>query len=80
TLYSEDDYVLVRQLQKKVGINNKLMPKYEDHLLLPVLNNNRYVLKNIPGFNISSRLYNTILSSDKLKPSIKSAIQPFESN
>ena len=30
TLYSEGNYILVRQLQKKVSINNKLMPKYED--------------------------------------------------
>jgi len=35
------------------------------------LNNNRYVITDIPGHNITARPYNSILSPDRLKPFVR---------
>lgn len=77
TIYKEGDRVLIRDLQAKAGTSKKLRPNYKGpHEIAKVLNKNRYVVKDIPGFNITQKPYNTILSSDKLKywtkPVIKS--------
>ncbi|KYM86882.1 hypothetical protein ALC53_03805 [Atta colombica] len=64
TLYSKDNYILVQTIIKESWYQQ-------------VLNNNRYIIKNILDFNISSRLYDTILSFDKLKPWVKPTIQFF---
>lgn len=49
-----------------------LKPNYKGpYVIDKVLNNNRYVVKDIPGFNITTRPCNAILSPDKLKPWIK---------
>jgi len=70
-VYKSGDLVLVRNLQSKSGTSNKLKPNYKGpYIISKVLNNNRYVVKDIPGFNITQKPYNTI-SSDKLKSWIK---------
>jgi len=72
SVYKTGDLVLVRNLQSKTGTSNKLKPNYKGpYMISKVLNNNRYVVKDIPGFNITQKPYNTILSSDKLKSWIK---------
>jgi len=74
-LYKEGDLVLVRILQYKPGINQKLLPKYKGpYQIKAVLKKNRFVVTDIPGYNLTSMTYepmNTILSSDKLKPWIR---------
>jgi len=40
-------------------------------MITKILNHNRYVVKDIPGFNQTSKPYNSILSADKLKLWIK---------
>lgn len=71
-MYKAGEYVLVRDLQVKAGESRKLKSNYKGpYVVAKVLGNNRYVVKDIPGFNITSRAYNTILSSDKLKPWVK---------
>ncbi|KYN07953.1 hypothetical protein ALC62_01072 [Cyphomyrmex costatus] len=75
TKYKEGDYVLIRQLQNKPGVNAKFASKYKGpYIIAKVLNNNRFVVKDIPGFNITAKPYDTILSSDKLKPWVKPLI------
>jgi len=55
-MYIEGDYVLVRNLQYKPGENAKLKPKCKDpYVIYKSLGNNRYVVHDIPGFNITSR-------------------------
>jgi len=72
SVYSVGDLVLVRNLQTKVGEGKKLKTNYRGpYVISKILNKNRYVVKDIPGFNITQRPYNTILSTDKLKPWIK---------
>lgn len=72
SMYKQDDYVLIRNMRTKPRENSKLKPNYkEPYFVAKVLGNNRYVIKDIPGYNISLKPLNTILSSDKIKPWIK---------
>jgi len=72
TLYKEGDYVLIRDTILKPEENKKLKSSYKGpYMVVKILNNNRYVIKDIPGFNISSRPYNSVLSTDRMKPWVK---------
>ncbi|KMQ82351.1 hypothetical protein RF55_23266 [Lasius niger] len=72
TIYKEGDYVLVRDTTNKVGVSSKLKPKYKGpYLVAKSLGSNRYVIKDIPGFNVTQKPLDTILSSDKIKPWVK---------
>jgi len=72
TVYKKGDYVLIRDSRLTVGESAKLKPKYKGpYLVEKCLGNNRYVITDIPGFNLTSRPLNTILSSDKIKYWIK---------
>jgi len=68
TVYRKGDYVLIRDSRSTIGESAKLKPKYKGpYLVEKCLGNNRYVITDIPGFNLTSRPLNTILSSDKIK-------------
>lgn len=72
TKYKTGEYVMIRDLQNKSGQNSKFKSNYKGpYLVSKILNNNRYVITDISGFNVSTRLYNAILSSDKIKPWVK---------
>lgn len=72
TKYKEGTFVMIRNTRIKPGENAKLKPNYKGpYLVAKSLGNNRYVIKDIPGYNLTSKPLNTILSSDKLKPWIK---------
>jgi len=70
-LYNNGD-VLIRDTRPTIGKSTKLKPKYKGlYMVERCLGNNRYVVTDIPGFNLISRPLNTILSSDKIKHWIK---------
>lgn len=70
--YKPGDYILIRDTIVKPGEDKKLKPIYKGpYMVSKVLNNNRYVVQDIPGFNITSRPYNSILSTDRIKPWVK---------
>lgn len=72
TLYQVGQYVLIKELQAKPGESRKLKPNYKGpYVITKVLKNKRYVVQDIPGFNVTARAYNSILSADKLKPWVK---------
>jgi len=72
SIYNLGDYVLIRDTFVKPGENKKLKPSYKGpYMIAKKLNNNRYVIQDIPGFNITAKPYNSILSPDRLKPWIK---------
>lgn len=75
SLYKPGDLIMIRDLQKRPGQSAKFKSAYKGpYKISKCLNNNRYVVTDIPGFNESPKPYNTILSSDKLKPWIKPVI------
>ena len=72
SIYNEGDYVMIRDTRAKVGESSNLKPKYRGpYLVAKSLGSNRYVIKDIPGFNQTARPLDTILSSDKLKPWVR---------
>jgi len=72
TKYSPDDFVLIRDTSSKPREDRKLKPAYKGpYQISKVLNKNRYVVQDIPGFPHTQKPYNTILSPDRLKPWIK---------
>lgn len=70
--YKDEDYVLIRDSIIKPGEDKKLKPNYEGpYMVTKALRKNRYVIQNIPGFNITAKPYNSILSPDRIKPWVK---------
>jgi len=70
--YKEGDYVMVRNTRSVPGEGTKIRPHYKGpYMVHKELGNNRYVVRDIPGFNVTSRPLNTILSSDRLKKWIR---------
>ena len=68
TIYKKGDFVVIRDTRVKPGQSGKLKPSYKGPFIVDKeLGYNRYVIKDVPGFNHSTRPLNTILSSDKLK-------------
>jgi hypothetical protein len=66
---------MIRNTTVKPGEEKKFKPSYKGpYQITKELNYNRYVVQDIPGFNISSRAYNAILSPDRLKAWVKPAI------
>ncbi|RLU24144.1 hypothetical protein DMN91_004354 [Ooceraea biroi] len=77
SIYEEGNYLLIRDTRVNPGESFKLKAKYKGpYVIAKCLGNNRYVVKDIPGFNITARPYNSILSSDKLKPWMKEICPP----
>lgn len=69
TKYAEGDYVMIRNTRVKPGKGSKLKAKYVGpYLIKKSSGNNRYVVADIPGFNLTQKPLDTILSCDRLKP------------
>lgn len=69
TTYNIGDFVVIRDLQLKPGQHKKFKANYKGpYVITKVLNNHRYVVQDVPGFNHTAKPYNSILSPDKLKP------------
>jgi len=67
--YEEGDLVYVKMLQYKPGTNQKLAAKFKGpYRIKKVLKKNRFVVTDVPGYNLTQKPLNTILSSDKIKP------------
>lgn len=72
TQYSEGDYILIRDTVVKPGENAKLKPKYKGpYRITKNLGCDHYVIKDIEGFNHTSRPFDSILPANRIKPWIK---------
>ncbi|XP_029167462.1 uncharacterized protein LOC114937960 [Nylanderia fulva] len=72
TKYKKGDYVMIRNDRNKVGVSSKLKPNYKGpYLVAKSLGSNRYVITDVPGFNLKQKPMNTVMSSDRIKPWIK---------
>ncbi|KYM96589.1 hypothetical protein ALC62_12748 [Cyphomyrmex costatus] len=75
SVYKPGDYVLVRDTSNKPEEERKFKTSYKGPylggnstalLVAKALNKNRYVIQDIPGFNVTQKPYNSILSPDRL--------------
>jgi len=72
SIYNKGDFVLIRDSRLKSGTNTKIKQRYKGpYLVKRNLGSNRYVITDIPGFNVVAQPLNTVLSSDRIKPWIK---------
>jgi len=72
SLYKESEYIMIRNSRSVPGEGTKIKTHYKGpYMVYKVLGNNRYVVRDIPGFNVTFRPLNTVLSSDRLKKWIK---------
>lgn len=70
--YKAGEYVRVKDDVVKPGESKKLKSDFKGpYMIHKVLPHNRYVVKDIPGFNITPRSYDSIVSPDRLRPWIK---------
>jgi len=68
TMYNVGDYVMIVNIDTTAGIDKKLIPKYKGpYVVHKVLNTDRYVVTDIPGFQITQIPYQGIISADRMK-------------
>lgn len=65
-LYSEGDYVMVKNFDSTKGISPKLRPKFKGpYVITRALRNNRFVLADIPGFQVTQKKIRGRLGTSK---------------
>ncbi|KYQ53511.1 hypothetical protein ALC60_00037, partial [Trachymyrmex zeteki] len=76
TKYKLGDYVSIRNRGTKAASSGKFKPLFTGpYMISKILDKNRYVITDIPGFNLTAKPYNSVLSPDRIKYWIK-PIQP----
>ena len=67
--YELGDYVLIKNIVSTTGINKKFLPKFRGpYEVVKILENDRYLIKDISGMQISRIPYNGICSPANMKP------------
>jgi len=68
TTYNVGDYVMIVNTDTTAGVNKKLIPKYKGpYIVHKVLDADRYVVTDVPGFQITQIPYQGIISADRMK-------------
>lgn len=68
TIYKENDYVMIKNVDMTVGQNKKLIPKFRGpYVVRKVLDRDRYIVSDIEGFQLTQRPYEGIVGSDRMK-------------
>ena len=63
---------MIRNIETSAGINKKLLPKFKGpYEIKKILDNDRYVVGDIEGFQVTQTPYNSVLSPDRMRPYIK---------
>lgn len=67
--YKVGDYVMVVNTDVSAGTNKKLIPKYRGpYVVKTVLDNDRYVVSDIEGFQVTQMPYEGIMAPSRMKP------------
>lgn len=70
--YIEGDYVMVKNIDTTPGVNKKHIPKFKGpYEIKVVLPNDRYVVKDIQGFQVTQLPFDSVFESKYIKPWIK---------
>lgn len=72
TLYKEGDYVMICNTDVTPGVNKKLIPKFKGpYIVKTVLDNDRYIVSDIEGFQLTQLPYTGTVSADHMKMYVK---------
>lgn len=67
--YDEGDYVLIKNVDVTPGVNKKLIPRYKGpYQVLKTLENDRYVIVDIPDFQLTQKPFESVLGPENMKP------------
>ncbi|XP_043263516.1 uncharacterized protein LOC122403828 [Colletes gigas] len=67
-VYKLGDYVMIKNVVTTPGINQKLLPKYKGpYVIDKVLRMDRYLIKDIEGFQLSAKPFSGVFSPDRMK-------------
>lgn len=68
TVYAQGDYVMIRNIDTTVGVNKKLIPKFKGpYVVKEVLDQDRYIVSDIEGFQLTQRPYQGTVGPDQMK-------------
>jgi len=68
TIYKVGDYVVITNTDVTPGINKKLIPKFKGpYIVKTVLDNDRYIVSDIEGFQVTQMPYTGTVSADHTK-------------
>ncbi|KAK9700558.1 Retrotransposon gag protein [Popillia japonica] len=68
-IYKIGDYVMVVNTDVTPGVSKKLIPKYRGpYMVTAVLDNDRYVVKDIPGFEVTQIPFEGIMAPSRMRP------------
>lgn len=69
TNYQVGDLVVVKNVDTTPGINKKLIPKYRGpYIIDKVLGNDRFLIKDVDGFQITNKPFEGIYDVTRIKP------------
>ncbi|EZA50993.1 hypothetical protein X777_10520 [Ooceraea biroi] len=72
TRYQKGDYVMISNRDVTPGVNKKLLPKFKGpYVVEKVLDNDRYVIKDVEGFQLTRVPFTGIVGPDQMKPWIR---------
>ena len=67
--YKEGDYVMIINTDVTPGVNKKLLPKYRGpYVVAKCLSHDRYLIKDIEGFQITQIPFEGVFEAGRMKP------------
>ncbi|CAI6370521.1 unnamed protein product [Macrosiphum euphorbiae] len=73
TLYKKGDFVVIKNTDVSVGVNKKLIPKFKGpYIIDKVLLNDRFIVKDVEGFQHTQVPYEGVISSDNMRHWVRS--------
>ncbi|KAK9674756.1 Integrase zinc binding domain, partial [Popillia japonica] len=67
--YSVGDYVMITNMDVTAGTNKKLLPKFKGpYVITAALDNDRYIVRDPPGFQLTQMPYEGVIAAARMKP------------